>query len=270
MRTYDIRRSRIGARIPRIQINHFALHPRAIGQAQFQAGYAQKPVRRRVDHRHKRHQMMQTIDAKDGKRFARHIRKGQTARFDNGANVVAFALQFRFQLLGGAVLGHLLQAGAGLATVRPKSVNLSSNQICGTVSARRQLFVPIIPGVRRPNYVAESRQPVVRWEILWMRVPRPQALERQLVLGLGTCTALGQRPGQRIVDGLLVLAELLGQRPIVHVPDVSVLDDGRPKCHTAAARFGSGPKYLHFALRRGRCVRHHIGACDFRERLALA
>lgn len=71
---------------------------------------------------------------------------------------------FRFELAldhsRGALFRHLSNALGGNAAVLPK---------------------PVVNGVRCTDDVAEAGQPAVGWEVLGVRVPRPEALESHLL-----------------------------------------------------------------------------------------
>lgn len=88
-----------------------------------------------------------------------------------------------------------------------------------------------------------------------MGVPRPEALEGQLVLGLVAGAALGQHRTRVVYGGLGILAEHLLQGA-VHEPPRLGLHDDAPEHNAAVSLLRAGPVH-------GNLVLYDLGRLDY-------
>ena len=107
---------------------------------------------------------MLLVNPKHGERLAVQIRTPQSARLDDGPNLIGFGFQFGLKFFRDALLGDLSKAFARIATVFPH---------------------PKRARMRRSYHFAEMCQAVLLRKLFWVSVFAPQAFEYHLELLCG-------------------------------------------------------------------------------------
>ena len=178
----------VGARVPGVQVDHAAVHPGAVSQAQVLHGDAHDPVRAGDHLGDKREQVLGGVHPEHGEGSPHNVGPLlQTLGLDHAADVLGGPLHVVLELPGVARLGQHLQGGRGQLPVLPEVV---------------------VDAVAGPDHLGEGGLPLVAGEVLGVGVAGPETLEDDLVLGLVTRLTRAHHRGGRLH---IALADGVGQ-----------------------------------------------------------
>lgn len=79
----------VSSGIPWIKIQYPGLYPTAVSQTKFQTRDPNYPIRRWIDHRDQRHQMVAVVHPENSKGLSREVRITDSPSFDDGTYVLA-------------------------------------------------------------------------------------------------------------------------------------------------------------------------------------
>lgn len=121
--------------------------------------------------------------------------------------------------------------------------------------------VPVINRVASSDYITEFRDPIVGWKIFWMSIAWPKSFKCKLrsnkyiflaepiwnscslfylIFGFGASTT-DYWYTKFVIKILLFFTKFFCQRPVIHVPNVSMFNHCCFKCNTATSRLRSSP-----------------------------